>query len=76
MLDLNGLSSGESIPMDLLVDYMPYWMYPFLHLLSDGSLFIFAAKSSQIFDPWSNTTIAHMPEMPGMYRTYPNTGTA
>ncbi|KIW16350.1 hypothetical protein PV08_06401 [Exophiala spinifera] len=49
-------------------------MYPFLHLLPDGSLFIFADRSSETFDVTSSRTIETMPELPGLHRTYPNTG--
>jgi len=49
-------------------------MYPFLHLLPDGSLYIFTDRSSEIFDVNGNSTVKVMPEMPGMHRTYPNTG--
>lgn len=49
-------------------------MYPFLHLLPDGMLFFFVDRSSEIFDVATNTTVKTMPTMPGMHRTYPNTG--
>src|ERR1700743_1016243 len=49
-------------------------MYPFLHLMPDGSLFIFSDTSSEIFDVATNQTVTKMPRMPGMHRTYPNTG--
>lgn len=49
-------------------------MYPFLHLLPDGSLFIFTDRSSQLFDVVANQTIKVMPDLSGMHRTYPNTG--
>ncbi|KIW25123.1 uncharacterized protein PV07_10787 [Cladophialophora immunda] len=49
-------------------------MYPFLHLMPDGSLFIFSDTSSEIFDVAANETIRKMPVMPGLHRTYPNTG--
>ncbi|KIY00122.1 uncharacterized protein Z520_03807 [Fonsecaea multimorphosa CBS 102226] len=49
-------------------------MYPFLHLMPDGSLFIFSDTSSELFDVAANQTIRKMPVMPGMHRTYPNTG--
>ncbi|OAP58100.1 hypothetical protein AYL99_07190 [Fonsecaea erecta] len=42
--------------------------------MPDGSLFIFADTSSEIFDAAANETIKKMPTMPGMHRTYPNTG--
>ncbi|KIW96472.1 uncharacterized protein Z519_03541 [Cladophialophora bantiana CBS 173.52] len=49
-------------------------MYPFLHLMPDGLLFIFSDTSSEIFDVAANETVKKMPLMPGMHRTYPNTG--
>ncbi|OAG39256.1 hypothetical protein AYO21_06460 [Fonsecaea monophora] len=49
-------------------------MYPFLHLMPDGSLFIFADTCSELFDVAKNETIRTMPDLPGMHRTYPNTG--
>lgn len=49
-------------------------MYPFLYLLPDGNLFVLAAKSSQIFNVDQNEVVKQMPNLPGMYRTYPSTG--
>lgn len=49
-------------------------MYPFVHLLSDGTLFIFVSKSSERFSVSTNTTEQTYPDLPGDYRTYPNTG--
>lgn len=74
LLDHEGFSSTASIPMDILSRNQPYFMYPFIHLLKDGSLFIFVSKSAQIFDVWSNQIVKDLPDLPGMYRTYPNTG--
>ncbi|KAI1610665.1 glyoxal oxidase N-terminus-domain-containing protein [Exophiala viscosa] len=74
ILDGNGTTQGQNIPMDILVENMPYFTYPFLHLLPDGSLFIFTDRSSEIFNGTANSTIKSMPNMPGMHRTYPNTG--
>lgn len=78
MLDRNGVSSGQFVKMDLLERAQPYYMYPFIHLLNDGNLFIFAAQISQIFSVGSGATtgtvVKEMPELPGDYRTYPNTG--
>lgn len=76
ILDQNGITQGQSIPMEILVKSQPYYMYPFIHLLPDGSLFIFVSKSSEIFNFSSNTTIQSLPDLPGEYRTYPNTGTS
>lgn len=49
-------------------------MYPFIHLLKDGNIFVFASHMSQIFDAHSGEIIREMPDLPGMHRTYPNTG--
>jgi len=49
-------------------------MYPFLHLLKDGTLYVFVSTASQIFDVDKDTILSEMPHMPGMHRTYPNTG--
>ncbi|KAK5940275.1 hypothetical protein PMZ80_007695 [Knufia obscura] len=49
-------------------------MYPFLHLLKDGTLYVFASTASQIFDVDQNKILLELPHLPGMHRTYPNTG--
>jgi len=60
--------------MDILVKNVPYYMYPFLHLLRDGSLFVFVSKSAELFNVATGTTIKTLPDLAGMYRTYPNAG--
>lgn len=42
--------------------------------MPDGSLFIFSDTSSELFDVNVNQTLKKMPHMPGIHRTYPNTG--
>ena len=42
--------------------------------MPDGSLYIFSDTSSELFDVPTNKTLKKMPRMPGMHRTYPNTG--
>ncbi|KAK6431746.1 hypothetical protein LTR95_012090 [Oleoguttula sp. CCFEE 5521] len=74
LLDRNGIASGGSTTLPLLVKAQPYYMYPFIHLLSTGDLFIFASKSSVLFSPSTGTTTKTLPDLPGDYRTYPNTG--
>lgn len=76
ILDQNGITQGQSIAMEILLKAQPYYMYPFIHLLPDGNLFIFVSKFSEIFNFSSNTTIQSLPDLPGEYRTYPNTGTS
>ncbi|THZ15339.1 galactose oxidase [Aureobasidium pullulans] len=74
ILDKNGKSSGVSVPMEILVKNQPYYMYPFMHQLKDGSLFVFVSKSSELFNVNTNTTVRTFADLPGDYRTYPNTG--
>lgn len=74
ILTANGVSEGMSIPMEILVKNQPYYMYPFMHLLRDGGLFVFVSKSSEIFNVTTNTTVRSFSDLPGDYRTYPNTG--
>ncbi|KAI5201489.1 galactose oxidase [Aureobasidium subglaciale] len=74
ILDRNGKSSGVSIPMEILAKNQPYYMYPFMHQLKDGSLFVFVSKSSELFNIDTNTTVRTFADLPGDYRTYPNTG--
>jgi hypothetical protein len=74
ILNSQGISNGVSVPMDILVKNQPYYMYPFIHLLSDGNLFVAVAKSSEIFNVAWNKTVKALADLPGDYRTYPNTG--
>lgn len=74
ILNSNAVTQGNNIPLDILSKNQPYYMYPFLHLLRDGNLFIFVSKSSQIFNVARNTIVRELPDLPGDYRTYPNTG--
>lgn len=69
-----GISEGNNIDMEILVKNQPYYMYPFMHLLKDGQLFVFTSKSSDIFNVVTNAITKVMPDLPGDYRTYPNTG--
>lgn len=74
LLDRAGYSSGFSVSLSILEGNQPYYMYPFLHLLKDGNLFIFVARSAEIFNAHRNTTVRLLPDLQGDYRTYPNTG--
>ncbi|KAH0536443.1 hypothetical protein FGG08_006683 [Glutinoglossum americanum] len=86
ILSPGGVSNGQSIPLNILVKNQPYYhvfgfevnlmfkMYPFIHLLGDGSLYIFVSKSSELFNVQSGTTTNTFPDLPGDFRTYPNTG--
>ena len=74
ILSAGGISNGQSVPLNILESNQPYYMYPFMHLLSDGSLFIAVSQAAEIFDVPQNAVKRSLPEIPGMYRTYPNTG--
>lgn len=74
ILSATGVSQGQNIPLEILEKNQPYYMYPFIHLLSDGTLFIFVSRSSERFDVAKNTTVQTYPDLPGDFRTYPNTG--
>ena len=73
MLSKTGVTEGRNIQMDILVRNQPYYMYPFVHLLRDGNLFVFTARDSETYAP-GRGTIKRMPECPGDFRTYPNGG--
>lgn len=74
MLNAQGQSISGSTTMDILVKAQPYYMYPFLALLPNGYIFILVSKSCQIFDPKGNKIVTELPDIPGLQRTYPNTG--
>lgn len=74
ILSSAGASISNSIDLDILVKNQPYYMYPFMHLLNNGNVFIFVSKSAEIFNVASGKTVNTLPDLPGDYRTYPNTG--
>ena len=74
ILNADGTPRGKSIKMDILVKNQPYYMYPFTHLLKDGTVFVFVSRSSELFNVATGTTVRTFPDLAGDYRTYPNTG--
>lgn len=74
ILSATGITQGTSTPLAILVKNQPYYMYPFMHLLQNGELFIFVSKASEIFNIGTGAVTKLMPDLPGTYRTYPNTG--
>ncbi|KAK6353275.1 hypothetical protein TWF696_005252 [Orbilia brochopaga] len=76
ILSPQGISNGRNIRMAILEKAQPYYMYPFIHTLKDGNLFVFAAKSAQIFNVNNNAIVRELPDLPGEFRSYPNTGTS
>ncbi|KAK8943359.1 hypothetical protein KSP40_PGU005552 [Platanthera guangdongensis] len=52
-------------------------LYPFVHLSSDGNLFIFANRDSILFDYRRNAVVRTFPRIPGTgARNYPSTGSS
>ncbi|XP_042978456.1 aldehyde oxidase GLOX [Carya illinoinensis] len=52
-------------------------LYPFLHLMPDGNLFVFANKRSILFDYKRNRVVKEFPVIPGKFkRNYPSTGSS
>lgn len=76
MLDKEANPYGQSITMSILESNQPYYMYPFLHLLKDGNLFVFVAKSSELFSVSQGMSLRRYPDLKGAFRTYPNTGSS
>lgn len=52
------------------------YRYPFVFLLPNGHLFIFASTKSIIFDYENNVVVKELPDLPGVPRSYPLTGGA
>ncbi|KAF9973719.1 hypothetical protein BGZ73_003019 [Actinomortierella ambigua] len=59
---------------DFLDQTLPYNLYPMVHLLPDGNLFIFANQKSVIFSTKTWEIIKTLPDIPGAPRNYPLTG--
>jgi hypothetical protein len=52
-------------------------LYPFVHLLPDGNLFVFANRDSILLDYETNTVLRTFPTMPGFVaRNYPASGSS
>ncbi|XP_010504696.1 PREDICTED: aldehyde oxidase GLOX-like [Camelina sativa] len=52
-------------------------LYPFIHLLPDGNLFVFANTRSIVFDYKTNRVVKEFPEIPGGDpRNYPSSGSS
>ncbi|KAK4423773.1 Aldehyde oxidase GLOX [Sesamum alatum] len=51
-------------------------LYPFLYLLPDGNLFVFANQRSIVLDYKKNKIVKEFPVIPGEKRTYPATGSS
>ncbi|KAL0427009.1 UNVERIFIED_CONTAM: putative aldehyde oxidase Art an 7 [Sesamum latifolium] len=49
-------------------------LYPFVNLLPDGNLFVFANYKSIVLKPNTGETIRNLPDLPGGSRNYPASG--
>ncbi|KAL0315661.1 UNVERIFIED_CONTAM: putative aldehyde oxidase Art an 7 [Sesamum radiatum] len=49
-------------------------LYPFVNLLPDGNLFVFANYKSIVLNPNTGETIRSLPDLPGGSRNYPASG--
>ncbi|KAJ3337497.1 hypothetical protein HDU93_000990 [Gonapodya sp. JEL0774] len=65
--------------LDLLnaPNVVPFQLYPHVHVLRSGNLFIMAGMTSIILDPVANKLVKYLPDIPGINpRTYPAVGAA
>jgi hypothetical protein len=52
-------------------------LYPFLHLLPDGTVFVFANDRAVVFDPYNRAPLRRLPLVPGAVpRNYPSSGSS
>jgi hypothetical protein len=51
-------------------------LYPFVHLLPSGNVFIFARRDSIVLDPSSGTVVRRFPSIAGEPRNYPTQGSS
>ncbi|EYU32954.1 hypothetical protein ABFS82_11G050800 [Erythranthe guttata] len=49
-------------------------LFPFVNLLPDGNLFVFANYKSIILNPYTGETVRQLPDLPGGSRNYPPSG--
>jgi hypothetical protein len=68
----------EPVPLQFLVDTLPYNLYPFLTVLPnfDNKIiaFIFANNKGIVYDFGTATVVRNLPDLPGGVRSYPLTG--
>ncbi|ORZ28030.1 glyoxal oxidase N-terminus-domain-containing protein [Lobosporangium transversale] len=67
------LPSGPT-HFSFLEETLPYNLYPMVHLLPDGNLFIFANTKAIIFSTKTFSIIKNLPDLPGPPRNYPLSG--
>ncbi|KAF7147773.1 hypothetical protein RHSIM_Rhsim03G0239400 [Rhododendron simsii] len=73
---LNLTFLGASIDGVGTTDIYENNLYPFVHLLPDGTIFLFANRRSVIFNTKTDTIVRELPRMPGGSRNYPASGSS
>ncbi|GES79435.1 copper radical oxidase [Rhizophagus clarus] len=74
------IGGGQPQPVNfpLLVDSMPYNLYPFLHVLPNFDnkqlAFVFANDHGVVYDFDAGVVVSNVPKLPGGIRSYPLTG--
>ncbi|XP_076945753.1 aldehyde oxidase GLOX-like [Bidens hawaiensis] len=75
-----GMSPEKFFNLSFLLETTDYLeennLYPFLHVLPDGNLFVFANQRSISLDYVNNRVVREYPILPGEKRSYPSTGSS
>ncbi|KAM0828858.1 hypothetical protein ACQ4PT_067264 [Festuca glaucescens] len=69
-----GQSNAQATPIPLLrdtTDDVENNLYPFVHLLPDGTIFLFANDRSIVFNPQNGQVLRELPKLHGGARNYP-----
>ncbi|KAE8782830.1 galactose oxidase-like [Hordeum vulgare] len=72
-----GQANAHFTPLPLLrdtTDDVENNLYPFVHLLPEGTIFLFANDRSIVFDPQNGQVIRELPKLNGGARNYPASG--
>ncbi|KAJ2999086.1 hypothetical protein HDV02_003616 [Globomyces sp. JEL0801] len=64
------------ITLQLLIDTDTYNLYPIVHVLSNGYVFLMAGARTQLHDPTFQKPYIELPVIPDGKRTYPFTGSS
>ncbi|OZJ01858.1 hypothetical protein BZG36_05153 [Bifiguratus adelaidae] len=68
--------NNQPTELPFLTENLPWVLYPALYVMPDGNVFIFVNQGAQLWNPYNNTVIKRLPNIPGSPRTYPLTGSA
>ncbi|VFQ67614.1 unnamed protein product [Cuscuta campestris] len=65
---------GLTLLMDTTAGFLENNLYPFVYLLPDGTVFVFANDRSVVVNPRTGETVRELPKLPGGSRNYPASG--